>query len=526
MLSGLPVRGTLASATLAKTAPDHAPVILIPAFSGEDGPEFPLTDLLTAKAARGVVASAEAVGFSGTTGEVAVLPAPAKISAQAVALLGLGEASEFDNEVLRRAMGTAARRLRAHGDVITALGNLGDGALGAAAEGYLLGSYLYPGQRSPERSTDKTGKTDKPAKGTAAHGTAPGTITFIGGGKRDKEALRHATITAEAVALARDLTNTSARDLYPASYADTLADLAAEYGVEAEIYDAYRLSAEGFGGILAVGAGSQRAPRLVRLHWKPSEEAAATSTAAPAHVALVGKGITFDTGGISLKPPANMEIMISDMGGSAAMAASIFAAARLGLPVEITAWLPLAENMPSGSATRPGDVITHYGGLTSEVINTDAEGRLVLADALARASEDRPDVILEAATLTGGQLVALGTRTAGVMGSEDLRDLVAQAGQEVGESAWSMPLLEEHSEALSSPVADVRNTHNSRNGQMLFAGAYLSRFIAEGIEWAHLDVAGPAWNEGAAYGYTPQRATGAPVRTVVRMLEHLANQED
>ncbi|KQB86795.1 leucyl aminopeptidase [Corynebacterium lowii] len=497
MLSGLPTRGTLAPATLAKKVPQDTQVILFPVFSGEEGPEFPLTGPLSSSAARALVDAAEALGFEGKSDTCVVFPAPSALKeTRAVALVGLGDAAEFDTEVLRRAMGSAARHMRTRGSVFVAAGDLGEGTLKAAVEGYLLGSYSYEGQRSTPTQE-------------------PGPVTFLGSRKKDKAAFREALINAEAVALARDLTNTSARDLYPASYADTLAALAAEHGVESEIYDAYRLSVEGFGGILAVGSGSQRAPRLVRLHWAPSK--------AHAYVALVGKGITFDTGGISLKPAANMEVMISDMGGSAAVAASIIAAARLNLEVEITAWLPLAENMPSGSATRPGDVITHYGGLTSEVLNTDAEGRLVLADALARAGEDHPDAILEASTLTGGQLVALGTRTTGVMGSDELRDLVAQAGREVGESAWAMPLLEEHSAALASPVADMRNTHNSRNGQMLFAGAYLSRFIPEGVEWAHLDVAGPAWNEGAAYGYTPQRATGAPVRTFLRVLGQLAN---
>ncbi|MPV51683.1 leucyl aminopeptidase [Corynebacterium sp. zg331] len=494
----MPIRGSFASPTLSKTTPKHAHVALIPAFTTEEGPEFALTDLLGTKAARGMLTAATAVGFHGKPGEIAVVPAPATIAAPAVALLGLGAADECDTEVVRRAMGNAARHLREHGKVVTCLGSLGEDLLGAAVEGYVLGSYSYPGRR-----------TDPRAK--------PGTITFMGGGKQAKAAFHRATIAAEAVILARDLTNTSARDLYPASYADTLVDLAAKYGITAEVYAEDRLRSEGFGGILAVGAGSQRSPRLVRLHWAPAQ--------ARVHAALVGKGITFDTGGISLKPPATMETMISDMGGSAAVAASVFAAARLELPVEITAWLPLAENMPSGSATRPGDVITHYGGLSSEIINTDAEGRLVLADALARASEDKPDVLMEAATLTGGQLVALGTRTAGVMGSAKLRDLVARTGREVGEPSWAMPLLEEHDEELSSPVADVRNSHNSRHGQMLFAGTYLSRFISEGIEWAHLDVAGPAWNEGAAYGYTPPRATGAPVRTLLRTLEHLAQHQ-
>ncbi|MEJ4099358.1 leucyl aminopeptidase [Corynebacterium mastitidis] len=502
MLSGLPARGALAAARIAKKVPEDASVILLPAFLGEEGPELPLTGLLDATAARDVLSAAEAISFEAKPESLALLPLPDSLpapGASCLVLVGLGEASDFDAEVLRRAMGAAARRLRDQGPVAASLGELGEGTAEAAVEGYLLGSYSYAGRRRDA--------------------TEPGTLTLLASGKKNKTAVRAATVRAEAVALARDLTNTSARDLYPASYADALAALASEHGVESEIYDAYRLSAEGFGGILAVGSGSQRAPRLVRLHWAPAHREPR------ARVALVGKGITFDTGGISLKPAANMEVMVSDMGGSAAVAASVFAAARLELPVEITAWLPLAENMPSGSATRPGDVITHYGGITSEVLNTDAEGRLVLADALARAAEDRPDAILEASTLTGGQLVALGTRTTGVMGSPELRDLVARCGREVGESAWAMPLLKEHEEALRSPVADVRNTHNSRNGQMLFAGAYLSQFVPDGIEWAHLDVAGPSWNEGAAYGYTPQRATGAPVRTLLEVLSAIARRD-
>ena len=211
------------------------------------------------------------------------------------------------------------------------------------------------------------------------------------------------------------------------------------------------------------------------------------------------------------------------MGGSAAMAGAIFAAAKLGLAVDVTATLPLAENMPGGTATRPGDVITHYGGITSEVLNTDAEGRLVLSDALARASEDKPDFIIETATLTGAQIVALGERTAGVMGSDEFRDRIAEIGREVGEKAWAMPLLEEHEEAIKSPVADIRNIHTKREGGMEFAGTYLKRFVGEGIEWAHIDVAGPSWNGGSPYGYTTKRATGAPVRTVIAALTEIAN---
>lgn len=281
--------------------------------------------------------------------------------------------------------------------------------------------------------------------------------------------------------------------------------------------DEKALEKQGFGGIMAVGRGSARPPRLVRLSWKPKK--------AKRHVALVGKGITFDTGGISLKPGAKMWDMISDMGGSAAMAAAIIAAAKLNLKVGITATLPLAENMPGSDATRPGDVITHYGGITSEVLNTDAEGRLVLADAIARASEDKPDFLIETATLTGAQMVALGERTAGVMGSEEFRDRMAEIGREVGEKAWAMPLLEEHEESVKSASADIRNINAKREGGMEYAGTYLQHFVGEGIEWAHIDVAGPSFNTTGAYGYTPKMGTGVPTRTVIAALREIAESK-
>jgi probable cytosol aminopeptidase len=241
-------------------------------------------------------------------------------------------------------------------------------------------------------------------------------------------------------------------------------------------------------------------------------------------VALVGKGITFDTGGVSIKPAANMDQMISDMGGSAAVLATIIAAARLKLNVKVTATIPMAENMPGGNSYRPGDVITHYGGTTSEILNTDAEGRLILADAIARASEDNPDYLIETATLTGAQMVALGLRTAGVMGSDAFRDRVAETGRSVGEQAWAMPIPEEMSTAMSSPVADLRNADPSRWGGMLSAGYYLGNFVGEGIEWVHIDIAGPSFNTGGAHGYTPARATGAPVRTLIAVLEGIAGE--
>ena len=485
----LPARGTTPAVELAKKAPKSVDAVLVPVLCGEDGPELPASALLDDAASRQVLTSLTAVGAKGKEGEITRVVVDGRL----VIAVGLGDPEELDDETVRRAAGCAARNLKGVGTVATTLGVFG---LAPAVEGLILGAYHYRGIRSEE---EENGGVEK--------------LVFVEGDKKEFEA---AVTTAEAVVFARDLVNTPSSHLYPESYAGVLADAAAEAGVKVEILDEKDLEKQGFGGILAVGRGSERAPRLVRLTWAPRKASKA--------VAMVGKGITFDTGGISLKPGANMENMISDMGGSAAVAATVLAAAKLKLPVRITATLPLAENMPDGLATRPGDVITHYGGTTSEIINTDAEGRIVLADALARASEDNPDYLLEVATLTGAQMIALGTRTTGVMGSDEFRDRVAEVGRSVGEPAWAMPLLEEHKETIKSPTADIRNVDNTRWGGMEYAGLYLSKFIGEGIEWAHLDIAGPSFNSGSVHGYTPKRATGVPVRTFLALLTDIAGE--
>jgi leucyl aminopeptidase len=242
-----------------------------------------------------------------------------------------------------------------------------------------------------------------------------------------------------------------------------------------------------------------------------------------AKVALVGKGITFDTGGISIKPAANMDDMTSDMSGAAVAVATAVLAAKLKLPLEVVATVPMAENMPSGTAYRPGDVLTMYGGKTVEVLNTDAEGRLVLADAIVRACEDKPDYLIETATLTGAQLVALGTRTTGVMGSDEFRDRVAALGRDCGESAWAMPLPEELRDEIDSEFADLTNyPTGAKAGGMLLAGIFLREFVAEGVQWAHLDVAGPAYNTKGPWGYTSKGGTGVPVRTIAAALFDIA----
>ena len=489
----LPARGTTVRTTLGATAPEGA-ALLIPVANGEDGIEVPVTAL----APKGLLEALVAVGAKGTEGEVTRL----LIDGSLVTAFGLGDASEIDDEAVRRGVGAAARALN---DVERAAISAEFGVT-PVVEGLLLGGYTYTGMKSQAEVADDENSDAETPQTTE--------VTVVGADEAEYNA---AVIVAESVNLARDLVNTPANYLYPESYAGVMGEVAQAAGLDIEVLDEAALEQQGFGGILSVGRGSSRPPRLVHLTWAPS--------GASTKVALVGKGITFDTGGISLKPGSGMEDMISDMGGSAAQLAVIAAAARLELPVRIDAWLPLAENMPSGTATRPGDVITHYGGITSEVINTDAEGRLVLADAVARACEDSPAYLIETATLTGAQLVALGNRTAGVMGSDKLRDLIAETGRGVGEQAWAMPLLEEQEDELKSPIADIRNTHNARTGGMLFAGLYLSRFVPEDVEWAHIDIAGPAWNGGAPYGYTPKRATGAPVRTIVETLSRLVDKQ-
>jgi leucyl aminopeptidase len=265
---------------------------------------------------------------------------------------------------------------------------------------------------------------------------------------------------------------------------------------------------------LGVGSGSSRQPRLLRVAYKGIKPLK--------KIALVGKGITFDSGGISIKPAANMDHMTSDMSGAAAVLASVVLAAKLKYPLEVIAHIPLAENLPSGTSYRPGDVLTMYGGKTVEVLNTDAEGRLVLADAIVRAAEDNPDYLLETSTLTGAQVVALGNRTAGVMGSDEFRDRVTAAAQATGEGGWAMPLPEELRADLDSRLADLANVTNHRWGGMLAAGIFLREFVAEGLPWAHVDIAGPAFNASGPWGYTGKGGTGVPVRTIAAVLADIA----
>ena len=446
-----------------------------------------------------------ALSATGKHGEVVRVPGTGISAAPLVLAVGLG-AAPWTDESLRRAAGEAARALVGNRRAVLALPVETASALDAVAQGALLGAYSYDHYR-----------VDSKAK----HKSPVGRVSLHVADVKDAEtlaALARGRTIAAAVNLARDLVNTPSADLVPSDFA-AQAGLAIEgLPVALEVLDEEALAEAGYGGILAVGRGSANPPRLVRLAYRPE--------GATAHLAVVGKGITFDTGGISIKPSGGMHEMKGDMGGAATALSTIVAAARLGLPVNVTSYLCLAENMPSGGAQKPGDVFTSYSGTTVEVLDTDAEGRLVLCDGLARAQEDKPDVLVDVATLTGALGIALGARTVGIMGNDDdLNEAVHDAAERAGETMWPMPLPEELRANLDSQVADIANIAlvGRRDGGMLSASVFLHEFVSDGQRWAHLDIASPSYNGHRAYGYTPRGGTGVAVRTLVQLAEDLAD---
>ncbi|GCB50064.1 leucyl aminopeptidase [Streptomyces sp. NL15-2K] len=454
----------------------------------------------------------ETLGASGAEGEVTKLPAPAGFKAPLVVAVGLGAEPEkdsgFDAEALRKAAGVAARALAGSKKAAFALPLTDAADAGAVAEGVLLGAYSFDTYKD-------SGKDAKAKDAKGKNGKAPlAEAALLGGKPRDrayKAAVERATAVSEELNRARDLINMPPNDLNPEAFAAVAQAAAKEHGIKVQVLDEKALVKDGYGGILGVGSGSASGPRLVKLSY--------TSSKSKKHLAFVGKGITYDSGGISLKPAGHNETMKCDMSGAAAVLGAVVAAARLGLEVNVTGWLALAENMPSGSATRPGDVLRMYSGKTVEVLNTDAEGRLVLADALWAASQEKPDAILDVATLTGAMVLALGNRTFGIMANDDaFRTAVHEAAEEVGEPTWPMPLPEHLRKGMDSSTADIANM-GERMGGGLVAGLFLKEFVGEGITWAHLDIAGPAFNEGGPFGYTPKGGTGTAVRTLVRVAE-------
>jgi leucyl aminopeptidase len=482
-------------------ATTDADALVIGVFQGTDGPvPAPGTDEID------LVATLTALGATGKLEEITKIYTAGRLAAPVVVAVGLGpEPGEPGQdhagrqaylERLRRAAGAAARELasgRAKRVAIALPAGQPDEAE-AVALGTLLGGYAF---RKYRTAANAAGDLEQ-----IVHTT-------------HEDAVRRARILAGAMALVRDLVNTAPADMVPADLAAAAEQAAAEHDLGVQVLDESELAKEGFGGILAVGMGSVHPPRLVRLEYTHPE--------AVRTVVFAGKGITFDSGGLSLKPPKAMETMKADMSGAAAVLAAVQAIAELGPAVNVVGYLPLAENMPGGGAQRPSDVITIYGGKTVEVLNTDAEGRLVLADALARSGADRPSLLVDVATLTGAQTVALGTRTAGVMASDDaLAAEVADSARRAGEAMWPMPLPEELRKGLESGVADIANVSSDRGGGMLVAGLFLREFVPEGVRWVHLDIAGPAFNDGGSYGYVAKGGTGAAVRTLVQIATDVA----
>ncbi len=447
------------------------------------------------------------LGVKGKAGEVVKVPTGGAISSPLLVLVGLGEATDAGS--VRRAAGAAARALTNSSSVSLALPADTPELVRAATEGYALGGYTFTRYKKDD------------GNGAREH---VGDLVVLSATARKKEttaAFADAQVVARAVARTRDWVNTAPGDLRPPTFAEEVAEQGKQLTkgrgapkLSITVHDEVKLAELGCGGILGVGAASDAPPRLVEISYAPK--------GATQHLALVGKGITFDSGGLSIKPASGMHEMKSDMAGAAAVVQATFAIAELGLPVKVSTFVPMAENMLSGSAIRPGDVLTMYGGTTVEVLNTDAEGRLVLADALGRAVEQQPDVIVDVATLTGAMVVALGDRVAGVMGSEDIVGGVLAAAESAGELAWPMPIPEQMTERIhSSKIADLAQHDWVRWGGGLFAAAFLREFTG-GRPWAHIDIAGPGFNSGSPVGHVTAGGTGVAVASLVEYARSLA----
>ncbi len=440
--------------------------------------------------------------FRGEAGKTLSLPVGRGRDRRALVLAGLGPADRIDGETVRLAAAAGTRAARALGVRHLAIHPAFEvedpaGVARAVAEGALLAGYSferYRGRRGGKRA-----------------GLSRVTLLLGSAAPSARRAPAVARAVARATAFARDLVNTPAGDLFPAEMARVAVRAAREHRLRVRVLGPREISRERMSGLLGVGRGSSHEPRFVHLSWKPR------GRRPRARIAWVGKGITFDSGGYDIKGAAHMVDMKSDMAGAAAVLAAMTAVAELELPVEVHGVLPLAENMISGDALRPGDILRMRNGRTVEVDNTDAEGRLVLADGLDWArTRVRPRMMLDVATLTGACVVALGEGAAGVMANDDdVRERVLAAGRAAGERLWPLPLWDDYLDLLRSPVADLRNTGSSRWGGTLTAGLFLREF-AGNVPWAHLDIAGPAWRS-RQHPYWGRGGTGFGVGTLVEL---------
>jgi leucyl aminopeptidase len=433
-------------------------------------------------------------GFSGKLGEVVAVPTAERLSFRTLLLVGVG--TDVDDEVLRKAAGWLGRSATKAVDVATTLHQIDlDGAVAAVVEGFLLGQYRFDTYKSAgEPST--TERLRFLAPGDEAASVAAGDAATV----------------AAAIAMARDLINEPAIGKAPEVLATKAVEMGRSLGVDVDVLEPADIEREHLGGLMGVAMGAHNPARLVRLSYEPEDP--------KAFLALVGKGIVFDSGGLSLKSPDNMETMKTDMSGAAAVFAAMQAIAALGIPVRVLGITPLTENMPGGGALRPGDVIRPRNGKTVEVLNTDAEGRLVLADGLSLAAEAEPDLIVDLATLTGACKVALGYKIGGLWSNdEDAAFKVKAAAARAGERFWQMPLPDDYRTKLDSQIADMKNI-GDRWGGAIYAALFLKEFVAD-VPWVHLDIAGPArWPDEEHY--QSKGGSGFGVRTLVELAKELA----
>ncbi len=491
-----------------------ADVLVVGLVTADGGAALAEGHGLPEDAATHLAAVLPALGATGKVDDVHTVPLVPGLRAGKVVLTGLtpavGRESAVTEFSVRAGAGAALRQIGAVGRVVLALPARESTWIGSAALGAHLGSYAFTAYKKPAPdATVKPGPAGRRATTIVVH--------VDDADAEAREAIARADVVADQSAWVRDLVNTPPNALYPESFVDAVRARikATRAKLDVTVHDPEALATMGCGGIVGVGQGSSRGPRIMELHHRPRH--------AQAHVAFVGKGITFDTGGLCLKPPASMLTMKSDMAGAAAVAGAVVAAARLKLPVAVSGYLCLAENMPSGTAQRPSDVVSMRNGTTVEIIDTDAEGRMVLGDGLCLAVESGADAILDIATLTGACMVALGPRVAGVMSNDEgVNERVFAAASAAGEAMWPLPLPDDLRPKLDSQTADLQHKGDQWGGA-LTAGLFLREFVArtdaDPVPWAHLDIAGPSFNEGAPYGSTPKGGTGFGMTTLLTFAE-------
>jgi leucyl aminopeptidase len=466
-------------------------VLVVCAWRADDGFDLSPSAAAVDEALDGYLSThLEDTGFRAKAQESSTITTLRRIGPKSVMVVGLGPADQVTPAALRRAAGTAARQHAERAVIAVALHEGGNGdSVAAVAEGVLLAPYRFTAFKSESRPSRMQ------------------QVLFLGA---DADDVERGGIRAGATLLARDLINEPAGTLTPEALARRAREIADVEGLEIEVLDEEAIRERGLNGVLEVAKGSDIPPRFIKLRFAPR--------GAVGRVALVGKGVTFDSGGLSLKDPKNMETMKTDMSGAAAVIATMSTLKRLGVRVEVSAFIPAVENMPSGKALKPGDVITHYGGKTSEVLNTDAEGRLILADALALAAETKPDAIVDVATLTGSIMIALGRDIAGLFSNDDtLAEEMEAAFEAAGELCWRMPLHKEYRSQLDSEVADFTNV-GTRYGGSIVAALFLKEFVPDDVPWVHLDIAGPARSESDDHS-GPKGGTGVAARTLISWLE-------